>query len=206
MVFISTKMVTERISSQSLVGGAVGGVVAWVFGYVATYTVVAPDVRDSPLNRIIEAFNGEPATYEMVGWVFYNAHFVDTVFREVPLFGTLTTSFIGGDDGFTVLLFGIPIVALLASGVALAVITQATDAVQGGLAGAMVVLGYLVMTVAGVFMVRVTVGGASGAPDLLPALFLAGFMWPVVFGGIGGAVTGFLVSRRRDTNAVHGGA
>lgn len=198
-------MAPNWISKRSVIGGAGVGVVAWLLGYVVTYTIVGADVRDSPLNRIIEAFNGEPATYEMVGWVFYNAHFVDTVFRDVPLFGGLTTSFIGGDDGFTVLLYAIPVVVLLASGVALAVVTEAPDAGQGGLAGGMVLLGYLVMSIAGVFVFRVAVGGASGAPDVLQGVFLCGFVWPVVFGGIGGVIGGLVVNRRREPTTVPGG-
>ena len=48
--------------------------------------------------------------------------------------------------------------------------------------------GYLVLSVVGAFLFEVTVGDASGAPALLPAIVLAGLLYPVVFGAAGGAV------------------
>lgn len=188
-----------------IVEGAVAGIVAWMLGYALTYVLVAPDIRETDLHRILEAFEGEPATYEMVGWVFYNAHFVDTVFQDLPIVGSHTTSFIGGQDEFSVLLYVIPVGLLLASGLALARYRGAPDPTSGALAGVLALPGYLLVSVAGVFLFEVTLGGASGAPDLLAAIFLAGIVFPMLFAGGGGAIGGFLERRERTTTPTEEG-
>ncbi|WP_248897046.1 transporter [Haloplanus halobius] len=174
------------------VAGALSGVVAWVLGYVFTYLIVAPDIRESALQRIIETFGGDSATYELVGWVFFNAHFVNTVFQNVPLVGNRTTSFIGGEQGFTVLLYVIPVGLLLAAGIALARYRGVTNATDGALTGVTALPGYLLLSVVGVFLFEVTVADVSGGPDVLPAIFLAGIIYPALVAGGGGALIGML--------------
>ena len=191
---------TSTDDGLPILEGSIVGVVAWIVGYALTYVIVAPDVRDSALHRIIETFEGEPATYEMVGWVFYNAHLVDVVFQNVPILGSQTTSYIGGEDGFTVLLYLIPVGLLLAAGLALARYRGAADPTAGALVGGTVLPGYLLLSVAGVFLFEVTLGGASGAPDLLPAIVLAGIVFPVFIACAGGALGGFLERRSRESH------
>lgn len=185
---------THRRHVLPWLAGTVAGLAAWVVGYGLTYLAVAPDVRESSLNRIIDAFEGSPATYEMVGWVFYNAHFVHTVFRDLPLFGSHTTSFIG-DEGFAVALYAVPIVLLLLSGIVLARYTGVTDPVAGAFAGVTTLPAYLLASIVGVFAFEVTIGSATGGPDLVPALLLAGIAYPLIFGGGGGAITGVVTGR-----------
>ncbi|WP_435067807.1 hypothetical protein [Haloplanus sp. C73] len=188
----SNSNITDRLP---LVPGALSGVAAWVLGYAFTYLLVAPDVRESSLQRIIETFGGESATYELVGWVFFNAHFVNTVFQNVPFVGSRTTSFVGGEQGFTVLLYVIPVGLLLAAGVALARYQGVTDPTNGALTGLTALPGYLLLSVAGVFLFEVTVGDVSGGPTLLPAVVLAGIVYPVLFAGGGGALIGMVADR-----------
>lgn len=188
-------MVSARTDSTPVVEGVVTGIVAWLVGYAITYVLVAPDIRESPLHRFIEAFNGEPATYEMVGWVFFNAHFVDTVFRDVPLIGSHTTSFIGGEDGFTVLLYAVPGGLLLVAGLTLALYSQTNTPTQGVLAGVMALPGYLLVSVVAAILFEVNLGGASGTPDLVPAILLAGVVLPAVFATIGGVIGSLYESR-----------
>jgi uncharacterized membrane protein (GlpM family) len=169
--------------------GAVAGAVAWLLGYVVTYLIAATDLEDSPLNRIVEAFEGESATYELVGWVFYNAHFVDISYQNVGFFQP-PASFIGGDNGFTAALYVLPPAFLFIAGLAITRYQGIDDLSDGAVAGALVVPGYLVVSVLGAFLFEVTLGDAAGAPDLLPAIVIAGILSPVVFGAIGGAVGG----------------
>ncbi|MCQ4333809.1 hypothetical protein KM295_10010 [Natronomonas sp. F2-12] len=163
------------------------GAAAWLFGYVFTYLLVATDLESSPLNRLIEAFDGRSVTYELVGWVFYNAHLVDISYTGISIF-TPPRSFIGGDGGFTALLYLVPPALLLVAGLALGRYRGVTEPTGGAITGALVVPGYLVLSVAGVFLFTVSVGGASGAPELLPAVLLAGLVYPAVFGSIGGVL------------------
>lgn len=178
-----------------LLVGAIVGAVAWVLGYVLTYAVVAAEIRDSPLNRFIEALGGEPATYEMVGWIHLNAHFVDTVFRGIPVLGSHTTTFVGGDAGFTPLLYAIPAGLLLLAGAGLARYLHATGLESAILVGATAAPGYLLATAVGVTLFEVSVAGATGAPDLLPAIVIAGLLYPLVFPGIGAATVWLIVDR-----------
>jgi hypothetical protein len=131
----------------------------------------------------------------MVGWVFFNAHFVDTVFQNVPLVGSSASSYIGGDGGFTTLLYVVPAGLLIAAGLALARRHRAENPTRGAIIGATVIPGYLLLSIAGPFLFEVSTLGATGAPDLLPAIVLAGIVYPVLFGGAGGALGGFLERR-----------
>lgn len=173
--------------SRPYVASAAAGVGAWVLGYVLTYLLVATDIDGSALNRILEAFGGDSATYELVGWVFYNAHLVDVSYSGLSVF-TPPANFVGGEDGFTVLLYLIPPALLLIAGLGIGRYQGVSDPQAGAIAGALLVPGYLVLSVGGVFLFSVSVGDASGAPDLIPAIAIAGLIYPVVFGAIGGAL------------------
>lgn len=172
--------------------GAVGGVVAWIIGYALTFLVAGTDVQDSPVQRFIEAVQGEPATYEMVGWVFYNLHFVDTVFTGVPAVGEFATNAVGGDDGLSTVLYLIPVGLLLAAGLAVAQYQNVAGVTDGLLAGLTIVPGYLLLSIVGVFLFEVTLAGATGGPELLEAILLAGIVYPAVFGGAGGVLAAVL--------------
>jgi hypothetical protein len=169
--------------------GAVTGLVAWAAGYVLTYAVAAQEVRDAPLTQVVEALAGGPAAHEVVGWVFYNAHFVETVFRGLPVVGRGSANYVGG-AGFTPFLYLVPAGLLFAAGVGLARSVGARGASDGFTAGATAVPGYLVLSLAGTFLFEVTVGGASGQPDPLAGVVLAGVVYPLLFAGGGGALAG----------------
>lgn len=173
--------------SRPYVVSAVAGVGAWLLGYLLTYLLVATDIDQSALNRIIEAFDGDSATYELVGWVFYNAHLVDISYTGVSLF-TPPANFVGSEDGFTVLLYLIPPALLLIAGLGIGRYQGVSDPQTGAITGALLVPGYLILSIVGVFLFSVSVGDVSGAPDLVPAIAIAGLIYPVVFGAVGGAI------------------
>lgn len=172
--------------------GTVAGVLAWALGYGITYVVVADDIRDSTLNEILEFLNDDPATFEWVGWVFYNTHFVDTVIEDVPLWGSDTTTFVGSDGGFTALLYLVPIGMLLLAGILTAVYAQPTGPTGGLLAGIVPVGGYAIVSIIGVFVFELEIDQTSIAPELIPAIVLAGVMYPLVWSGLGGLLVGGL--------------
>ena len=179
---------SDRI--PSVLEGSIAGLLAWILGYAVTYVLVGSEVREGTLNRVLEFMTDDEATYEIVGWVFYNAHFVDTVFEGVPFVST--ANFVGGEDGFTSALFLLPPALLLVSGLTLSRYRGATDTTEGVLTGLVVVPGYFLATLLGVLLFQVSVGDASAAPDLAPALVLAGVVLPTVFataGSVLGALT-----------------
>lgn len=185
-------MSSNRYEDLPLVEGTITGAFAWLLGYVFTYLIVAPDIRDSPLNQFLEAFEGEPATYEMVGWVFYNAHFVDTVYRDLPLIGSRSASAIGGDGGFSAVLYLVPVGLLFAAGLALAGYRAAETPAGGVVAGATTLPAYLVLSLAGLVFFEVSIGGATGGPDFLTGAVVAGIVYPLVAAGVGGAAGALL--------------
>jgi hypothetical protein len=182
-------------TDRPYVAGAAAGVVAWLVGYVLTYLLTATDMDDSAINAFVQFAGGESATYELVGWVFYNAHFVEVRYVDVPP-GVVPQDFIGGDDGFTVLLYFLPPLLLFGAGLAVGRFRGIADTAEGAVTGALVVPGYLVLSVAGAFLFEVTAGDAAGAPDLLPAIVFAGLLYPAVFGAVGGVVAAATTEER----------
>ncbi|PSQ56455.1 MAG: hypothetical protein BRD23_09430 [Halobacteriales archaeon SW_9_67_25] len=178
-----------------LAAGAVVGPVAWVLGYLLTYLVASGRIRESGLGQLLEFLGEDGAVYKLVGWVFYNSHFVETVVDGAPV--SVAGNAIGGDQGFTPLLFVVPPALLLAAGLAVARFQGSETSRDGILAGVAVVPAYLVLSVAGALLFTISAGPATGRPDVLLAVLLAGVVYPAVFGGIGGVVAGTTASDAR---------
>lgn len=187
----------EPISRENLpfVQGAGAGVLAWVVGYLLTYLVVGPSLSDSSVNQLLEAVEGSLPTADVVGWTFFNAHFVDTAIRGLPLVEDSATTFVGGENGFTIILYLVPVGLLLAAGLALARHHRAASPREGAIVGLTVVPGYLLLSVVGALFFKVTGFGATVAPDLGMAVIVAGIVYPALFAGAGGALGGVLEGR-----------
>ena len=174
--------------------GAVAGAGAWLVGYVFTFVIAGGRIQDSPARQVLEAFGAEIPTWKVVGWVWYNAHFVDTV--SEGLFGG-SSNYVGG-DGFTPLLFVIPPLLLLVAGLAVGRASGATDPTEAAVTGLTVTLGYFVLSLAGVFLFAVE--GGSVAPAAGSGIVVAGVLYPVVF-GVAGAVGASLTSGREQSSS-----
>jgi hypothetical protein len=168
--------------------GAAAGVGAWVLSYLCTYIIASGDIQNSLFGRVLEA--AEIGVWQVVGWVFFNAHFVNTVV-DLGFFGGGTTNAVGGEDGFTVLLYVVPPLLLLVAGLAVGRYAGASELepAEAALAGVTVTLGYAVLSVAGVFLFATE----NVTPDVVTGILLAGILYPVVFGGVG-AVAASLTS------------
>lgn len=181
-----------ELDSRSFAVGAIAGAAAWLVGYALTALVVLARIEDSRLGEISGNVDGG-STIDFVGWVFFNGHFVDTVVEAgfLGFGGTQSVSYVGG-DGFTPLLYVVPIALLVASGVAVGRSSGVSDTVGGAAAGVLVVPPYLVLSAAGAVVFRVSSEGLgatfSGQPELVPAIVLAGVVLPAVFGSLGGIV------------------
>ena len=178
-----------------LAPAATAGAAAWLSGYLCTYLLVGRDVRESALNRFVEAFEGEPAAYELVGWVFYNAHFVDVVYAGFG--GRFLPPTYVGEEGFTYLLYAVPPALLVAAGLAAGRYRGVAETNEGAVVGALVAPGYLAFAVAGVFLFEVSAAGTTGRPDPLSAVVLAGVVYPLAFGGVGGVVAAHTAGDRQ---------
>lgn len=173
--------------------GAGAGAAAWLLGYLCTYVLTGTDVENAPLRQVIEQFGGDLPTWKVVGWAFFNAHFVDTLVAE-PFGGP--TSFVGGEQGFTSLLFLLPPALLSIAGLALVRYRETSDPTDAALVGSTVVVGYFVFSIAGAVLVA-TPGGEI-RPNPLTSVLVAGVVYPVLFGAAGGAIGAATAADGRD--------
>lgn len=185
-------MSVSENSSVPYFRGAVGGVAAWLFGYLVVYIwkgqVVAETLEG--VGFISQLLGGEAVpTWKGVAWLFMNAHFVAAKAPTV-MGGTQTVNLVTAEDGPTVLLV-LPALVLLVAGFAVAFgRVSGSDPIAGAKAGATLVLGYLPFSIGAAFVASHTLGDtdAAIAPDPVTAILLAGVVYPVVFGAIGGVV------------------
>jgi hypothetical protein len=172
--------------------GAVAVVAAFALAYVLVYATSIATVQNSMLADLAGAFGEDRPVWKLVGWVFFNAQFVTTtVTVDVPIFGgTSAVNFIAETDALSPVLYVVPPALLAAAGVATARADGATDLGRALRVGPSVALGYLPLSVLGAFLFSISVGESSGGfPTLVTAVVLAGVIYPVVFGGLGAAVT-----------------
>lgn len=187
---------------STLARGTAVGVLSFALGYLLTWvlagTRTASLVVQGPLG-------GAVPNWRAVLWVFYDSHFVGL--RTPEVFGPGGGMRGGGEVVDTVGLLGVeylyvvPVAVLLAAGALVASSVGAATARRGLEAGTTVGIGYLVAAVLGLF-----VASQSGvAPSTLRALVVAGVVYPVVLGAIGGAVAGYVgsdpVGRRGEPTA-----
>ena len=169
-----------------LARGGLVGVAAWLLGYLVTYLLHSGSVRDALGTNILEFLAGDPITWKLVGWLYFNAHFVDA---SVPgLFGSSTVNLLSdAEEAALLVLYVLPPLALLAAGAFVA--RGTTDTAGAAKEGAAVALGYLLVSLVAAFAVRITVADAVAGPVLVTAVLLGGLVYPLVFGAVGGAAT-----------------
>jgi hypothetical protein len=179
---------------RTLGTAAVGGVLSYLVAYAITYAVTGQQIANSLAARVLEIATGDPGTWKLVGWVFYGAHYVTS---EIPgLFGSTAVNLVGRGDTFPAALFLLPPVVLVVAGALVAVVGRSETAVAGAVGGASVTLGYLPLAVAGAFLFSIAVGDSTAGPTLVTAVLLAGLVYPLVFGALGGAVGSFASGSR----------
>lgn len=168
---------------RKLVSGTVCGVIAFLGGYLVTYAVVAS--RAGAIASDL-AVPGDPATWKVVGWIFYAAHFG---WLSVPGgAGTAGTPVLGAVDGAPFALACVPILALLVMGLIAGRLTKGYTAEVGAEAGVTLVAGYLPLVLLGLLLFRVSVTGGVVEPEPVSTLLFAGIGVPTVFGTVGGIV------------------
>lgn len=169
--------------------GALGGVGAYVLGYLFTYLWKAQEYRDAfaRIQPVVEIFGGEPpAPWKIIGWLYYSAHFVESRVAAGPV--TAYVNLVARGEGTLEVLYVVPPLFLLIAGYLVARRTGNRETIaDGAQAGALVVSGYLVLVLVGVFAFQVNGSG----PEPVPSLLLAGLVYPLVFGASGGAIASY---------------
>lgn len=187
-------MVGSERPAPLIVAGGLAGASAWILGYLITYAGAITDIRaDEQAETLGLAVEGS-IEFEMVGLLFYNAHYVDA---EVPQYSVLqalepTHNFVLADGGSTLLLFLVPVVVLLLAGgvVASYASENLEPSATAALTGGTVVVGYFPLVVLGLFVFTIDPGDGAMRPAPVFAIALAGLLYPLVFGAIGGVLAG----------------
>lgn len=176
-------------SAGSLARGAVAGAATWLLGYLLAYVWKASEVSEAlgGIGFVSQLLGGESVpVWKGVGWLFLNAHFVDTQIPTVTG-GTRMLNFVTADDSGALALVVVPPLVLFIVGLAVAYGRPASP-LERATAGATVALGYLPLSVGAAVLTAHAVGDtdAAIAPDLVTAVLLAGLLYPLVFGALGG--------------------
>lgn len=180
---------------RTLLRGTVGGLGAFLVGYFVTWILAGTRASGTVVGGV---FGGAVPDWRALLWVFFDSHFVGT--RTPQVFGPdgelLARPYLVDTVGTLGLefLYLVPVVLTLAAG-ALAAFGVARTPREGFRAGLTVVVGYLVAVLVGLFVA--SSGGVGPSP--IRALVVAGFVYPLVFGGLGGFLAIRFGSRRLDT-------
>lgn len=173
--------------TAALIRGTVGGAIAFALGYLGTWVLAGTKAANI---TGYGPFGGSIPDWKALFWLLYDAHFVGT--RTPEVFGPDGFFLGGGDLVDTVGLLGVeflylvPIVVLAVGGAVVAARADISTPRDGAIVGATLAIGYLVATVLGLFL-----STHSGiAPNPLRALVIAGLVYPIVFGAIGGGLAG----------------
>jgi hypothetical protein len=190
---------TDRVNARAVGTGAATGAGAYVLGYLIVYLTQRGSIEDrfTAFNVVTDVLGGDPIpVWQAIGWLFYNAHFVET--RIPSIGGPSMRDFIrSADDGSLTLLYLVPPVLLVGAGYATIALSGESESdaqvagdppdaeVGDGLLGALVVVGYLPLAIVGIFLFSYAVGDGAIAPDAITGVLLAGIVYPAVFGAIG---------------------
>lgn len=166
--------------------GLAGGVAAWLLGYLVVYLVSSGRVRGSIGTQLLTELAGGDATWKLVGWLFFNAHFVDVVF-DAPVLGVRALDLIAQYGGSSTYLYAVPPAFLLAAGLLVGYRTGTEGLGDAAVTGFLLIPGYLLLSVAGALLFAVGGGDVTAAPDLVTAALLAGLVYPALFGAVGSA-------------------
>jgi hypothetical protein len=200
-----------------MLAGAVAGAAAFVTGYVLLYLMRGSEWKTSfeneferrlqlggaSLSQLKEVGLTLPDQWQVVGIAYHGLHQVDlsttvTQTGEPARSMTRISIYYAGETLPTL----IPIVVLFSAGFGLAAQRNCTDIGSGAITGATVVTGYLPLILATSFLFNWTSSFSnrgisvtfSISPELASSFIFAGICYPIIIGGVGGAVASQLTS------------
>lgn len=182
-------MSTFQGSRTPYLYGLLAGLGSFVGGYLITYLWRGRDVERSlqSIETILTLFQAEPiGTWRVVGWVWYSAHFVDTRVSATlgPVETTMHIDLLREGSGNLELLYLVPPVLLIGAGFFLVTYLRIEDITEGAKFGATITIGYFLAVAVGLVVFAY---GDTG-PDPVPAVVVAGVLYPIVFGAAGGVL------------------
>jgi len=183
---------TSRVAASAGVGVFVAAI-----GYLTTTLLVRSEVQES---------SGGVPEWKGTAWYYYSAHFVEL--ETSGSFGgfdaTSTVDLIAESGSANAeFLYVVPPLVLAIGGAILASRLGARDLGEAVVAGAPAAIGYAVVLSLGALVTESSSQGTvfgvewggSTAPSLLPAVVLAGVLYPLVFVTAGAILTAAITSR-----------
>lgn len=177
----ATQTDTLGAITNSLPVGVAAGIGSYILSYILLFIFLVIEGGDML----------QQSAFEATGYILYNAHNVDitaTMLGESQSLNLLSAA--SGETTIPVILyFVVPVIVLVAMGFLVGTLAQSgSDVVAGAGAGATITIGYLILAILGTFIFSTGAAGGSVGPDLMMTILLFGLAYPIVFGGIGGAI------------------
>lgn len=124
---------------------------------------------------------GGSGALTLLGWIFYNAHGVKL---SVGTEGSLSLLVLFADS--TLIYALVPAALLFCLGGLVALLKRADGLLGGVISGSSVVMGYLPLVIVGALFATLSGAGSAISVQLLPAILVAGIVYPLVCGGAAG--------------------
>lgn len=167
---------------------------AFIVGFAITVGfLMVEGALDDTADEVDDEDDDDVSVLSVLGWLFFNTHCVDVEF-DTMLFGSTSVDMIELMDDEGELSIPSPLWRLIPMGVltgtgflfarkTLAVTAGESD---GAKRGASVVAGYLPLVFIGSIIFEESFDEGSVGVDMIEALLLAGLVYPIVFGALGG--------------------
>jgi hypothetical protein len=190
----------------SLRPGFLLGIAAFLGTYAVMYSLRAGELARAVGGLPFAISSSTPEITQVVGWLVYRAHFVPIEYSvsgagsgsgvlalgDLPGAGQLVSVLEPG------LLLLVPLFMLFIGGFYTAIECDVTTPRSGAIAGSTVVVGYLALVVVAIVAITWSISlsmfdltfTASIGPETLRAVFVAGILYPLVGGALGGAAAG----------------
>jgi hypothetical protein len=189
----------DGLGGLPLRAGLVVGLAAFLAGLLLTTGFVLAEgvlaeERLTERYAEVEEYGGGPALPAAVGWLYFNTQFVDTELTggsdlETGSANLLAELASAGELTIPLALWRlVPVVTLFAAGFALArrSVPPAAGLRAGAAHGATLVVGSSLAVAAGAVLFSAGLGETTASPTLVQAVGLAGVVYPLVCGGLGG--------------------
>jgi hypothetical protein len=189
---------TASLDAATAMRCAAAGIGAFVVNYLLTVVLWTqselprPDsLGDLFQQAVVSLVRDAVTTWKAAGMVLFNGHFVDLGYRGSVGSGSFNLIDLAG-GGLLELTYLVPPVTLLVAGFLVARSSGlAADLSDSAVSGALLAGGYLVLALAGSVVFAYSSGDVSLSVPVMNVLVVAGVVYPVLFGALGGLVAHF---------------
>lgn len=165
--------------------GTVAGVVAWIGVYAATLLFYRAEIEGAIVSEAV-------SSNRIAGLLLYNAHTVPA--EVIHPYDLSSHDFLAAGAGSPVL-YLLPPILLALSGLFVAVYAEPSTGIGANvLTGGTIVFGYALCSLVGIFVFTASSGDTQFRPDPTGAILLAGLLYPLAFGALGGFAAAFVDS------------